>query len=349
MKPKESHPPLKYKILKNLGVSYIKKFFKIIKGPIFVSIFFTRECNFNCEYCSTSKIHDSADISLKEWKVIIKSLYNEGCRFITIYGGEPTLRSDLGQLLKFCIDLKMFVHLVTNGSFLNQVLLKEFSSYGYFLLGISVDTLSKKSFSPKRYNPELVSLLQDIRISNNTQLDYCFHILVTTENISELISLIYILHNKLVCRFSIDPVHSASDVDQDFAYRSYCPELLLKAKQMNWLVKTIQNLKRNNVNIWSPNNYYYHMKKWYQGRYQWKCDAGDLYIAINNDGRVMLCEDVLTPITFKDYMKMSRKERIRTLRNYKFPYCNCFKPCYWNPSNFIKNPLNTLISQYRFK
>ena len=42
----------KNKILGNLGVSYFKRIFKVINGPVFVSVFFTRDCNFNCHYCS---------------------------------------------------------------------------------------------------------------------------------------------------------------------------------------------------------------------------------------------------------------------------------------------------------
>ena len=110
-------------ILRNLGVSYLKRVFKVIKGPVFVSLFFTRDCNFDCHYCATTKSKKKPDIPIKQWKNIVTQIYNQGCRFITIYGGEPTLRSDLGELLKRCIDLKMYTHVVTNGSLLNEQLL----------------------------------------------------------------------------------------------------------------------------------------------------------------------------------------------------------------------------------
>ena len=314
-----------------------------------MSIFFTRRCNFNCHYCSTSKNQKSKDISLKKWKSIITQIYNQGCRFITIYGGEPTLRSDLGQLLKFCIELKMYVHLVTNGSLLNEDMLEEFTSYGYFLLGISIDTITDKDFSPKKYSPNLISLLQKFQHTNLDRIEYAFHILTTRENFNELIPLVKLINSKLICKFSIDPVHSASGLDQKFQYRNYCPNLLLKKKQMNFLPKIIQNLKRNDINIWSPNLYYYYMNKWYHNAYQWKCDSGDLYYAINNDGNVMLCEEIDTPIDFQNFIRMPLKKRIIMLQNYKFKYCDCFKPCYWNPSNFIKNPIKSFIYQFRFK
>jgi MoaA/NifB/PqqE/SkfB family radical SAM enzyme len=340
---------LKYQILKNLGISYLKRFFRITRGPIFVSIFFTRNCNFDCHYCATSKHQKAKDISLKQWKTIVMQIFNQGCRFITIYGGEPTLRPDLGHLIKYCIDLNMYVHLVTNGSLLNQEMLKEFASYGYFLLGISIDTISDKAFSPKKYRSDLISLLQKIQHDNSNSIEYCIHVLLTKYNINELIPLIKLVNSEIKCKFSLDPVHSASHVDQKYQYRSFCPDLLLKNHQMLWLRNVIQQLKRNNVDIWSPNLYYYKMNKWYQDKFHWKCDSGDLYYAINNDGTVMLCEDVDTPIKFQDFIRMSSKKRLKAVRNYKFDYCHCFKPCYWNPSSFIKHPFTSYISKYRFK
>lgn len=339
----------KNKILGNLGVSYFKRIFKVINGPVFVSVFFTRDCNFNCHYCATSKSQKNPDISLKQWRNIITQVYNQGCRFITIYGGEPTLRSDLGELLKHCIDLNIYTHIVTNGSLLNEHLLEEFASYGYFSLGIGIDGLSETSFSPKIYRPELIKLLQNIKERYPDNIDYTIHVLMTNKNIKELIPLITTINNNLDCRFSIDPVHSSSNSDDQYQFRSFCPDLLLNKDVMNRLRKVILSLKRQGVHIWSPNIYYYYMNKWYQKKYSWDCSAGDLYYAIDNDGTVMLCEDVNTNIQFNDFIKLPYKKRVKIIKEFKFEYCNCFKPCYWNPTCFVKNPIRTIIYQYRFK
>jgi len=339
----------KNQILRNLGVSYFKRILRVINGPVFVSAFFTRDCNFNCHYCATSKSQNKPDISIKQWKNIITQLYNQGCRFITIYGGEPTLRSDLGELLKHCIDLNIYTHIVTNGSLLNEHILEEFASYGYFVLGIGIDGLSETSFSPKKYRPELIELLQNIKERYPDNIDYSIHVLTTNKNINELIPLIKTINNDLDCRFSIDPVHSSSSSDEQYQFRSFCPHLLLNRDVMNRLRKVILNLKRQGIQIWSPNVYYYYMNKWYQKKYLWDCNAGDLYYAIDNDGTVMLCEDVNTDIQFNDFIKLSHKKRVNFIKDFKYEYCNCFKPCYWNPTYFVKHPIRNVIYHYRFK
>lgn len=336
-------------VLRDLGLSYIKRALKVINGPVLVSAFFTRDCNYNCHYCATSKSQKNPDISIKQWKNIATKVYNQGCRLFTIYGGEPTLRSDLGELLKHCIDLNMHTHLVTNGSLLNEHLLEEFASYGYLDLGIGIDSLSQNSFSPKKYRPELIKLLKSIKERYPDNIDYCIHVLTTNENITELIPLIKTINDNLDCRFSIDPVHSSSNADEQYQFRSYCPDLLLNKKMMSRLTKVILNLKRHGIHIWSPNTYYYHMNKWYQKKYSWDCNAGDLYYAIDNDGSVMLCEDVNTNIEFNEFIQLPHKKRVKLINNFKFEFCNCFKPCYWNPTNFVKHPIRSFVHQYRFK
>lgn len=335
----------KNKILRKLGISYIKRVLRLIRGPVFVSIFFTRKCNLDCYYCIASKKSHKADISVSKWKSIINQIYNQGCRFITIYGGEPTLRSDLGELLKYCIDLNIFTHVVTNGTLLDEALLVEFATYGYFLLGISIDGFEETTISPKKYRPELIQVLHKVKQKYPDNIDYCIHIVPTTDNIHDLIPLIKIINSELDCRFSIDPVHSSLNPNEKYQYRNYCPDLLLKKNQINNLRKKIQHLKRKGIQIFSPNTYYYFMNKWHQKRYNWKCDAGDLYYAVNNDGSLMLCEDVNTNIQFNDFIMLPHKKRVRKIRKFKFTYCNCFKPCYWNPSNFVKHPIRNFIYQ----
>ena len=340
---------IKNKILKNLGISYLKRLFRVTNGPTYASLFITRRCNFNCSYCTTSTGSDIPDISIRRWKNIVSQLYNQGCRYITIYGGEPTLREDLGVLIKHCIDLEIFTHVVTNGALLNRKLLEEFASYGYFLLGISIDCFKSTNSSPKKYDSRLIKLLQDIKNNHPDQIDYSIHIIITKKNIEELIPLIRTIRSKLDCRFSLDPVHSSNHPEEQYKYRGFCPELVLTREIMTKLMKTIQGLKRHGIQLMSPNLYYYFMNKWYYNKYTWRCDAGDLYYAINNDGKVMLCEDVKTPLTFDDYLKLSHKKRVKKIKQYKFDYCDCFKPCYWNPTNFIKHPITNYLYKYKFR
>ncbi|MFX1449452.1 MAG: radical SAM protein [Promethearchaeota archaeon] len=340
---------LKSTVLKNRGISYLKRIFKTSQAPVYVSLFFTRQCNLDCSYCKTSKGMATKDISIDRWKYIIDILHDRGCRHITIYGGEPTIRSDLADMIKYCTEKKILTHVVSNGLLINEDMLKEYAMNGYFILGISIDNFYTTKTSQKIYRPEFIELLREIKKRYPSKIDFCFNIIITRENLNQLFLLIKRLNNEIDCAFSLDPVHSSLSPKQKYQYRNYCPDLMLKKEEMNALINLIFKLKRQNVEIWGTKRYYYYMNKWYNKSYYWNCNAGDYYYSIDNDGNIMLCEEIRTKLKFLDFLKLPAKKRVKKIRKYKFSSCDCFKPCYWIPSDLIKHPINSFIYQFKFR
>lgn len=340
--------PTKTIIQKNRGISYIKRIFGASHAPVFVSLFFTRKCNLNCRYCKASKVNNGSDISIEKWKIIIDQLHNLGCRHITIYGGEPTLRPDLPELLKHCTKKGIMTHIVSNGTLIDEDLLQELIRYGYFILGISVDNFEVSKPTEKIYRPELIELLREIKTKYPNYIDICFNIIINRENFKNIVDLIKKLSEHIVCEFSLDPVHSSQSPNQAYSYRNFCPDLKLRSQEMCRFRDLIFKLKKCNIVIWGTKRYYYFYNKWYNNKYKWNCDAGDLYYSINNDGKIMLCEEITTNLNFSDFVKLPYKKRIKRIRKFKPCYCNCFKPCYWIPSDLVKHPIQNYLYRYRF-
>lgn len=71
----------------------------------------THKCNLNCTFCYLPK-RDSKELTIEEIKNIIKNFKGERVRF---GGGEPTLREDLPELIRFTLKNKKIPVLVTNG------------------------------------------------------------------------------------------------------------------------------------------------------------------------------------------------------------------------------------------
>ncbi len=334
---------------KEVVTSYLKRILRIGTNPVFASIFFTRKCNMDCSYCKAPRISDiKEDLPVEDWYNIIDILYKWGLRHLTIYGGEPTLRPELPDLLKHCISKRILTHVVTNGLLLNDEYLSNLSNLmkglqGYLLLGISIDNLIPTSSSKKVYNEQLINLLSDFKHRYRNRLGYCVNIIVTKENIQNFLPTISKIHENLETAFSIDPVHSAINQNQNYLYRNYCPHLLLSIKELEWLASSIFQLKKHNYNIWGSKMYYKAHIDWFKGKTHWDCDVGDLYFSVNNDGALMVCEETLTPYKIWDFEDLSYKERKSKIRSHKLPYCQCLKPCYFMPSELIQNPL-TIIS-----
>ena len=86
------------------------KFFKVLfpayirilrrPTPTWVHLFITRKCNLDCDYCF-QKDNTKSDLSNMEIKRIIDKLYSHGTRILSFLGGEPTIRKDFVDLVKY--------------------------------------------------------------------------------------------------------------------------------------------------------------------------------------------------------------------------------------------------------
>lgn len=101
------------------------------------NLLLTRRCNLNCSYCgiirdpknseydSIRKIN-SNELPLDGWLDIIYRLHaNNPNIFLILYGGEPTLKSELDEIISYCNFLNISYTIVTNNTnFAFQKLLK---------------------------------------------------------------------------------------------------------------------------------------------------------------------------------------------------------------------------------
>lgn len=82
-------------------------------------------CNFNCAFCFNKISFARADRNLKELsadylKKVISHISEIGIKIIRFTGGEPLLRKDIFELIKYAKDKGLETRLNTNGSLINQ-------------------------------------------------------------------------------------------------------------------------------------------------------------------------------------------------------------------------------------
>jgi MoaA/NifB/PqqE/SkfB family radical SAM enzyme len=87
------------------------------RSPIVAYLKITRRCNLDCYYCPWhSSVNDyRGELSTDAWKDIISVLMDRGVRIVVFEGGEPTLRSDLADLLSYVDERGGKTILATNG------------------------------------------------------------------------------------------------------------------------------------------------------------------------------------------------------------------------------------------
>ena len=84
-------------------------------SPVVASIKITQRCNLHCTHCTwVNKV--THDLPLESWKNIIDIIYRRGCFVVFVEGGEPTLRKDLAEIVKYIKNKGMVCILFTNGT-----------------------------------------------------------------------------------------------------------------------------------------------------------------------------------------------------------------------------------------
>jgi len=100
----------------------------------------TKACNLRCPHCYVNageKLEN--ELSLEEIKSIIVQLAKLKVFSIFFTGGEPFLRKDIVEILKYTNKKGVGIAISTNGSFLNKEVLKKIKNLRFDLFQISLD------------------------------------------------------------------------------------------------------------------------------------------------------------------------------------------------------------------
>ncbi|EKQ55063.1 MULTISPECIES: GTP 3',8-cyclase MoaA [unclassified Clostridium] len=118
----------------------------------YLRISITDKCNLRCKYCVSEGEFDTLKndeiLTFDEIIKICRSASNLGITKIKITGGEPLLRQDAVELIRYIKELPHIksVTLTTNGVFLYDKI-QELKSSGVDSVNVSLDTLIKEKFN----------------------------------------------------------------------------------------------------------------------------------------------------------------------------------------------------------
>lgn len=82
--------------------------------PLFVEWNLTFRCNLRCRYCGAFEARGS-ELGTSEVHAGLDALWNAGTRWITFGGGEPLLRADIREILRYARERGFQTFLNTNG------------------------------------------------------------------------------------------------------------------------------------------------------------------------------------------------------------------------------------------
>jgi MoaA/NifB/PqqE/SkfB family radical SAM enzyme len=88
--------------------------------PILLSVSVTHKCNARCPFCEFWSSKPTDEMTPNQMNKIFVDAYDLGCLGTVLSGGEPLLRKDLPQILKYASDAGLTTSLSTNGYLLKK-------------------------------------------------------------------------------------------------------------------------------------------------------------------------------------------------------------------------------------
>ncbi len=133
---------LKVKDLHRLVKLWLSAMPCVVK-PRQLQIIITDRCNYKCPTCS--KWHETSahgELTTTQWREFLKTAHSlSASRTVVFGGGEPLLRRDISELIRYANTLRLKTVLSTNGSLLSRDKLVELQDAGLDYLMISLNAV----------------------------------------------------------------------------------------------------------------------------------------------------------------------------------------------------------------
>ncbi len=166
---------------------------KLIKSPIrWVHLWVTEKCNLRCHYCY-SYDNASIDPTFNELKKRIKKLAEMDVAVVAFYGGEPCLRNDLPELVKYAKEQGLLTYVSTNGSF-NKNYLKRLVDAGVDVIHLAIDYIKTPRKKVKKLHLPILKMLLDER--RRKKFELWFNCCITGDNHEDIIKLVKLAKQK---------------------------------------------------------------------------------------------------------------------------------------------------------
>ena len=105
--------------------------------PFYASFKVTHKCSLKCEFCNVW-MEKTPDLKTEDVFKVIDNIANSSIVVLSIEGGDPLIRKDLGDILQYAYKKPFTLFFTTNGHLLDKRPIKEYAKYIDYL-HISID------------------------------------------------------------------------------------------------------------------------------------------------------------------------------------------------------------------
>jgi MoaA/NifB/PqqE/SkfB family radical SAM enzyme len=291
--------------------------------PVSATLSVTDRCNSRCAYCGFS-VRNTKELSLTEIKSVIDILCSLGVERLGLWGGEPLVREDIGDIVDYCKTKKLYTTMVTNGYLIKDKfnVIKKMDD-----VIISFDGL-RECHDKNREAGAYDKVLQSMRTLYDNKIKF-FTITVLTKNNINRKNIDYILELSKKYNFftTFQILHHNEHLGAE------CGNLLPSHEEYVEVLKYIDSKRKENRNVASSGMYFKHLIRWENLHKVCKpaknkkenCLAGKIYLNIDTDGYVYPCS---VQIGQMQGVKCDSKNLLKELQKNKINCDDCVCGCY---------------------
>lgn len=244
--------------------------------PLFVQFHVTSRCNLECDYCEVPPLA-FPEMSHQQVLDVLEELCRSGMRKITFTGGEPLVREELPDWIRFVQDQGVFANIITNGVLLDR---RIDSLRDVDLIILSVDG-PKEIHDAHRGEGSHQAALEGLELCRDRKIPVMTSTVVHSGNRD---SLDYVLD--LSRRFGTTALFQPVEIEHE-PTRDRAASLLLDERQRREVFQYLLERRDQGDRIGYPR---YLLEGYAQGREVPGCRwAGRLFCSVLPDGTVVPC------------------------------------------------------------
>lgn len=170
----------------------------------------TNRCTTACRYCCFSSNRLAlSEMTFKDIILIIDDAIKLGCKHIHFTGGEPLLREDILEIIRYCCDKGISMRLQTNGMLLSSQMARKLKQAGLSDIMISLDSDRSKEHDEIRGIGTWSSAVRAIYNAQEEGLNVRVNSVISKANWERIIPTIQLVHDldlKTYSAFYFSPI-----------------------------------------------------------------------------------------------------------------------------------------------
>ena len=183
--------------------------------PFKVNLEITQNCNLKCKFCylehkQYSQV-PSQNLSVNKIKQIIDELKKTNVQVVNLFGGEPFLREDIFEIIKYIKEKDMEVNINSNGILLTKEIITKLKALGVYCIHISLDGATPKTYGLMRNENTFNLVLKNIKNARDVGISLGINFTATRLNFMDMLKVYKIVEKIGVTKVTVGCFHKIGE------------------------------------------------------------------------------------------------------------------------------------------